>query len=149
MGQLFLLCHTGHRAQEGIQVQATSQPMPAWTWSFSDRLMRTGRPPQKPIKRFMSKVRKDAVTGCWIWTGCRMRRYGCFRMEPRNVRAHRWIYQYVNDITLDREQYVCHTCDNPICVNPDHLWVGTAQQNSSDMVRKGRSRKGLPRIRYT
>ena len=78
-----------------------------------------------------------------------MREYGCFRMEPRNVRAHRWIYQYINDITLDREQYVCHRCDNPICVNPDHLWVGTAQQNSSDMVRKGRSRKGLPRIRYT
>lgn len=74
--------------------------------------------------------------GCWLWTGSAngpRKQYGTFNGQ----RAHRIAYSlWMADIPDG--MFVCHHCDTPLCVRPDHLFLGTAQDNSDDMVRKGR-----------
>ena len=91
------------------------------------------------IQRFLTKVHEDKNTGCWLWQASKSHQgYGFYQKTS----SHRWIYQYVNQVKLTSEQFVCHTCDNPSCVNPMHLWIGTHKQNIQDMVGKKRSRFG-------
>ena len=71
--------------------------------------------------------------GCWMWLGPRMGRYGSLK----KVRAHRLSYEYFNG-TEPGDLCVCHHCDEPYCVNPNHLFLGTQQDNIADMDRKGR-----------
>lgn len=97
-------------------------------------------PPSTPIEdRFWSKV--DKTDGCWLWTGSLdTPGYGLLcKGVPRkgNIRAS--IYSFLLHFgPYDRRLQVCHTCDVPRCVRPDHLFLGTAHDNSIDMVRKGR-----------
>lgn len=77
-------------------------------------------------------------TPCWVWTGAKKERdYGVFWMSGRSVVAYRvsWIFQY-GDIAKD--MCILHKCDNPPCVNPDHLFQGTRIDNVIDMDKKGR-----------
>lgn len=98
-----------------------------------------------PLTRLMTFVNKTDT--CWIWTGSLSRTgYGSFWMRGDNYIAHRAAYMlFVGDVPDDL--FVCHCCDTPACVNPDHLFLGTAQDNSQDMVNKGRSMKGRRRPR--
>lgn len=87
--------------------------------------------------RFWAKVQKGAPDECWLWTGATTHGgYGVIRFGQRNVGAHRVA------VALDGREVgsmdVMHTCDNPPCVNPVHLVVGTAQANALDMVAKER-----------
>jgi hypothetical protein len=94
-------------------------------------------------ERFEEKIRIDQSTKCYLWTASKNDAgYGRFRiMRNRWVLAHRWAYEhYVGPIAKGLK--VCHTCDNPSCVNPDHLWLGTQGANMHDMRMKGR-RKGI------
>lgn len=74
---------------------------------------------------------------CWEWTGSRTRGYGQFAFQSRRYKAHRVSYLLHHGPIPDGME-VCHTCDNPPCWNPEHLWVGTRAENAEDAARKGR-----------
>lgn len=98
--------------------------------------------PQPVRDRFWSKVNK--TSRCWLWTGYRNSKgYGQFtwRTMGRQHLAHRFVLM-MDGIAIPDGMLVLHKCDNPGCVNPDHLFVGTAADNSSDMVFKLRSSRG-------
>ena len=86
-------------------------------------------------KRFWSKVKK--TDSCWEWIGDKDKNgYGRFRLPMKSVRAHRhsWFLASGTEPSL----LICHKCDNPSCVRPDHLFEGTARDNTADMMAKGR-----------
>lgn len=90
------------------------------------------------LERFEEKIEK--TDSCWNWKSATDGRYGVFWIHGRNSYAHRLSYLfYIGSIPED--MYVCHTCDNGMCVNPKHLFIGTAKDNAQDMSKKGRCRK--------
>lgn len=97
--------------------------------------------------------RYTVVGECWEWSGWRLPSgYGTLRLRNRGPRgrtvmAHRLAYEtWVGPIP--QGQQVCHRCDNPPCIRPDHLWLGTQHDNLMDMVAKGRDAKVKPRRRF-
>lgn len=88
------------------------------------------------IDRFMQKVEKTAE--CWIWTARTTRQgYGRFFANGRNNLAHRVSYEMFVGVAGD--MHVLHRCDNPSCVRPDHLFLGSNKDNVDDKVAKGRT----------
>ena len=86
--------------------------------------------------RFWEKI--DRSGDCWEWTGAKNRAgYGRFGVRRYNMIATRVMMMFKVGM-YDRRLVVRHTCDNPGCVNPDHLLLGTHQNNSDDMVARGR-----------
>ena len=93
------------------------------------------------VMRFIFDNTKLSDCGCVTWCGYKDRNgYGSFKIDRKNVFAHRISYMLANNLTnLSKDEYVCHSCDNPSCVNPEHLWVGSHADNMADMVSKGRA----------
>jgi hypothetical protein len=93
----------------------------------------------KQIARFMSNFTQSE--GCWIWRGKTFDRgYGKFSLRQKTMKAHRVAYLlFIGEI--EDGKHICHKCDNPLCVNPDHLWIGTSKENTHDMIRKGRLKR--------
>ena len=98
-----------------------------------------------PIEERLKKnIKVNSSTGCWEWQGVKRCGYGRTIIGSRkdgtrkSISAHRLAYiVWKGDIPNGYE--VCHKCDNPCCINPDHLFVGTRQDNIDDRERKGRN----------
>lgn len=89
--------------------------------------------------RFDAKYMPEPNSGCWLWTGAALPSgYGQFKTAGHNL-AHRYSYE-VHHGPIPSGLCVLHHCDNPACVNPDHLWAGTHRDNAIDKVIKGRAR---------
>lgn len=103
-------------------------------------------PASTPLKdRFFSKVEMIPFHECWEWIGAkRPKGHGCLLYKRGTnimTAAHRVSYE-LHRGPVPRHLFVCHKCDNPSCVNPNHLFLGTNQDNVNDMLSKGRQRKG-------
>ncbi len=89
--------------------------------------------------RAFSKVIKDE-NGCWNYKGCKDKG-GYAKIQKSkyvNAKASRAIYEEIHQVKLGRFDFVCHKCDNPACINPDHFFIGTPQDNIDDCFKKNR-----------
>jgi len=117
---------------QGLYVNGVTHLMPKYT-------------PEQRIIAFWSYVNKNGsipvhmphLGNCWEWTGSNDGRYGQATWDGHNIKAHRaiWIITYGE---IPDGLWVLHKCDNPKCVNPEHLFLGTHQDNMDDMKAKGR-----------
>jgi hypothetical protein len=111
--------------------------------------MPTGQYPRPALpERFDKKWKLDAATGCWLWTAAKVRRtanyeqpiIGTWRSRTENAHRIAWL---LHRGPIPDGQYVLHRCDNPLCVNPEHLFLGTHQDNMDDMILKARNSSKL------
>lgn len=85
---------------------------------------------------FWSRVQKtEDHYECWTWAGSIHKGYGRFQGRP----AHQIAWELNTGMPFPQGLHACHHCDNPVCVNPLHIWPGTAAQNNYDRDRKGRN----------
>jgi hypothetical protein len=97
----------------------------------------------KDIDRIEKNSEKVTESGCWIWMGAVTGSgYGvCGSQKNKTRSAHRVSYEaFIGEIP--KGMIIAHSCDIPLCVNPNHLWVATHKENSQDMVKKNRQAKG-------
>lgn len=106
---------------------------------------------QKTIDRFMNFVSMEPMSGCWLWSGAtvpsgrrQQSRYPMFKFNKKNYRGNRMSWMLFRG-NVSGGLHVLHKCDVPLCVNPDHLFLGTHDENMKDKLRKNRDhnqRKG-------
>ena len=93
------------------------------------------------LERLLDKIIVNQVTDCWEWqAGKNNLGYGMIRDEKRMRTAHRVSYEEHNQTVIPHGLVVMHHCDNPKCVNPLHLSLGTRSDNTRDMLQKGRGK---------
>jgi len=97
-------------------------------------------------KRFWNKIEKKEPDKCWIWKGAKQKSgYGRFKINGKLYLAHRVCYELTFGI-IPNNLWVLHKCDNPKCVNPHHLFLGTRSDNMNDALKKGRLKITLDKL---
>ncbi|KKN16791.1 hypothetical protein LCGC14_0972530, partial [marine sediment metagenome] len=91
---------------------------------------------EKQKIRFWGKVKK--TNSCWMWVATLHAGYGYVGLNGKDYSAHRISWE-IHFGKIPEGMLVLHKCDNPPCVNPKHLWIGTRKQNTQDMIKKGRA----------
>lgn len=141
VAQIKLDLFLGERQKDIAKAHGISQGMVSSikrgaTWAHVE-------PAPSDDERFEANVRRTET--CWEWTGTRNDYgYGMFSVGGVARRAHRLAWERANAAEVPEGMCVLHRCDNPPCVNPDHLWLGTRGDNNRDCAAKGRAvrRKG-------
>lgn len=97
---------------------------------------------EKYVEKFHSSYEPEPNSGCWLWVGSlneNRGKYGRFFVGRKSIRAHRASYLIATG-KCPADRFVCHKCDTPQCVNPDHLFLGEPKDNTWDMIKKGRAK---------
>lgn len=101
---------------------------------------------EESIEVFWSKVNKSGEDDCWFWTGLKKDNgngliYGLFWDDGNDIKAHRFSF-LIHNSEIPKGLLVCHKCDQPLCVNPKHLFLGSYKDNNADTCRKRRNAFG-------
>jgi hypothetical protein len=108
---------------------------------ISDKLLHIQALSGMPEEEWLFWAKVDTSGNCWIWrSAINPTGYGAFNWRGKTRKAHRIAYELAYGVSLSSEQHVMHSCDNPACVNPAHLTLGTHLDNVRDKVTKGRQR---------
>jgi hypothetical protein len=128
-----------------------SSPSRGMCWPHYRRWLNFGDPKagtpvyNGPADRFWTKVKKGGADECWEWQGFRTSKgYGRFG-DSRESSGYVYAHRYSSELATGKQpgsKHVLHHCDNPPCVNPAHLFLGTNRDNSRDAVNKGRIPRG-------
>jgi hypothetical protein len=146
----FVSYATGHngrakpRATNPICACGCGRPLPTAEYRSNQATYLRGHQPHTEstinnlAKRFWARVEK--ADGCWMWKGpCRGNGHGTLQVRNRTAMAHRVAWQLTRG-PIPEGLCVCHHCDNPPCVNPGHLFLGTHRDNMQDMIVRNRRR---------
>ena len=102
----------------------------------------------KTVEEVLQRYTLDKHTGCWLWTGATTSgkwNYGTLKRQGRWWPAHRFFYIHLV-ASIPDGKFVCHHCDTPRCVNPEHLYVGTQKDNMRDAVERNARMLGTGRV---
>lgn len=119
--------------------------VPAWQGKTDDSAIPDGVKLRERFEAILAdKMIPEPNSGCWIWIGAsKPEGYGHICMDQKYIGAHRLSYIAYKGM-IPNGYVVCHKCDVPACVNPDHLWLGKQSDNLLDCVKKGRHKRKAP-----